>query len=97
MAGDGVSTRLQKEEFKTEFRGDLQSLFVQYFGPPPTASSVNAAADKDKGVLGAHLRFLSKTTNLPQEQTEPFVPDGGSVHVQDPSYVARVSIKTIVF
>ncbi|TYG66597.1 hypothetical protein ES288_D05G013800v1 [Gossypium darwinii] len=84
----------QLQEFKTAVRGDLQSLLVQYFGPPPTGSSVTAAADKGKGVLGAPPGFLPKTTDLLPGQTEPFVPDGGSVHVRDPSYVAGVFTRT---
>ncbi|MBA0783551.1 hypothetical protein Gotri_001248 [Gossypium trilobum] len=46
-----MESRLQ--EFKTEFRGDLQSLLVQYFRPPPTGSSVNAAVVKGKGGFGS--------------------------------------------
>ncbi|MBA0877176.1 hypothetical protein Goshw_026752 [Gossypium schwendimanii] len=89
-----VKMESRLKELRTELRGDFQSLFIQYFGPPPTGLPVTTAADKDKGVMGAPPGFLSKTTNLLQGQTEPFVPDGGSVHVRDPSYVAGVSTKT---
>ncbi|KAB2007909.1 hypothetical protein ES319_D10G062500v1 [Gossypium barbadense] len=110
MAGEDVSTRLQKEvsnmqqeiskfqeklvhlevkmesrlkELRTELRGDLQSLFVQYFGPPPTGLPATAAADKDKRVLGAPPRFLPKDSDPHQMQTDPSIAAGGSVHLRE--------------
>ncbi|KAH1129608.1 hypothetical protein J1N35_000986 [Gossypium stocksii] len=50
MAGEGVSTQLQKE----------------YFGPPPSGSLANVVTDKGKGVLGAPPRFAPKETVAPQ-------------------------------
>lgn len=63
----------------------------QYFGPPPTG--LHAAADKGKGVLGAPPGVLPKTTDFPPGQSELFVPDGGSVHVKDSSFVVGDSTK----
>ncbi|TYH48721.1 hypothetical protein ES332_D10G086600v1 [Gossypium tomentosum] len=110
MAGEGISTRLQKEvsnmqqeisefqekfvylevkmesrlkELRTELRGDFQSLFIQYLGPPPTGLPVTAAGDKDKGVLGAPLGFLPKDSDPPQAQTDPSIAAGGSVHLRE--------------
>ncbi|TYH65326.1 hypothetical protein ES332_D06G048600v1 [Gossypium tomentosum] len=76
-----MESRLQ--EFRTELRGDLHSLFVQYFGPPPTGLPVTAAVDKDKGVLGAPPGFLPKDSNPPQVQTDPSIAAGGSVHLRE--------------
>lgn len=120
MAGDGVSTRLQKEvvsmqqeiskiqeemglletkmenrlkEFKEEFRGDLQAMLGQYFGPPSKSSLVNATVDKGKGVLGAPPGFSPKDSNLPHTQAEPFVMEGGSVHVREQTLASEASMK----
>ncbi|KAK5838446.1 hypothetical protein PVK06_007176 [Gossypium arboreum] len=95
MAGDGVSTRLQKEvgglhqevsklqeeivrletkmearfqEFKDEFRGDLQALLGQYFGPPPTGPTAHSTTNKGKGVLGAPLGSCLKSPSFHRRQ-----------------------------
>ncbi|MFQ6653400.1 hypothetical protein Gotur_024821, partial [Gossypium turneri] len=76
-----MESRLQ--EFRTELRGDLQSLFVQYFGPPPTGLPVTVVVDKDKGVLGAPPGFLPKDSDPPQAQKDPSIAAGGSVHLRE--------------
>ncbi|PPS19195.1 hypothetical protein GOBAR_AA01386 [Gossypium barbadense] len=84
MAGDGVSTRLQKED---KFRGDLQTLLGQYFGPPTIG-----VIGKGKGVMGgAPPCFAPKdfvTPNASQVLAEVSVAlpvDVGSVHLYNRS------------
>ncbi|KAG8495806.1 hypothetical protein CXB51_007710 [Gossypium anomalum] len=118
MAGDSVSTRLQKEvgnmqqeiskiqeeiarletkmetwlqEFKGEFREDLQAMLGQYFGPPPKGSPENGAMDQGKGVLEAPPKFLPKDTEHPPAPRDPLVADASSVHLRPQTFVAGAS------
>ncbi|TYG61385.1 hypothetical protein ES288_D07G144000v1 [Gossypium darwinii] len=89
-----METRLQ--EFKVELRGDLQALLGQYFGPPATGSSGNAAVaavNKGKGVLGAPPGFLPKDSDPPQAQMDPSIAAGGSVHLREQPIILGASGK----
>ncbi|KAL1155954.1 hypothetical protein V6Z11_A08G059500 [Gossypium hirsutum] len=87
-----METRFQ--EFKEEFRGDLQALLGQYFGPPPPKGpSTTGAVDKGKGVLGAPPGFLPKDNELPPSPADQNVADGSSVHFRHQLSVAGMSVK----
>ncbi|KAK5793996.1 hypothetical protein PVK06_035185 [Gossypium arboreum] len=85
-----METRFQ--EFKEDFRGDIQALLGQYFGPPPSGPPVNV--DKRKGVLGAPPRFLPKDTECPKAPVDPKLTDASSVHQRNQFYMGGTSTKT---
>ncbi|KAG8472604.1 hypothetical protein CXB51_034405 [Gossypium anomalum] len=87
-----IDTKFQ--EFKEEFRGDLQALLDQYFGSLPTGSLANGATDKGKGVLCAPLRFLPKETEFPQAPVDPKLTEASRVHQQNQSQMVGASAKT---
>ncbi|KAK5785257.1 hypothetical protein PVK06_039824 [Gossypium arboreum] len=86
-----IETRLQ--EFKGEFREDLQSLLGQYFGPLPKGPSVNGATDKGKGVLGAPPGFPLRDTENPPAPMDLLVADTSSVHWRHQSSETGASAK----
>ncbi|KAG8495472.1 hypothetical protein CXB51_013116 [Gossypium anomalum] len=73
------------QEFKEEFRADLQALLGQYFGPPPATHT-----DKGKGVLGAPPGFPSKEKEAPQVPIGTTLPDSGSVHMQNQPQLGEI-------
>ncbi|TYI05474.1 hypothetical protein ES332_A10G090400v1 [Gossypium tomentosum] len=86
-----MDTKLQ--EFKEEFRGDLQALLGQYFGPPPNGPSTTSTLDKGKSVLGAPPGFSSKDTEVPNVPLGHNLVDMGSVNLRNHSNVMGISDK----
>ncbi|KAH1045843.1 hypothetical protein J1N35_036627 [Gossypium stocksii] len=60
MARLDVRVDSKFQEFREEFRNNLQALLGQYFGHPMTGPSAGIGKDKGKWVLGAPLRFPPK-------------------------------------
>lgn len=79
------------QEFKDEFRGDLQALLGQYFGLP-----ANRTMEKGKVVLEALPGFPPKYAGVANAPTGPSVipsVDVSSVHLRNHSPVIRASEK----